>query len=257
MPIKKALLLASVSPAALLLADGANAADMALKAAPPAASPAYSWTGCHVGVQMGVGWGRQKQTEMSSFSSTSRTNTLDSSGGLVGGQLGCDYQFSGNWVAGIQGDMEASDIKGTGSDPFGAIFGFGTTTVKTDWLASVTGRLGFTAWDNQALIYVKGGAAWERNHWDLSNADLFYSPSSFSETRGGWTVGGGIEYAITPVWSAFAEFDYYDFGHGGTTLSSTLSFFGFPGAPNTFTTGRQDIEAAKVGLNLKLGGLMK
>jgi hypothetical protein len=57
------------------------------------------------------------------------------------------------------------------------------------------------------------------------------------------------------VWSAFAEYNYYDFGHGGTTLSS-LGFFGPPGI-NTFSTGRQDIEAVKVGLNLKLGGLIK
>ena len=39
------------------------------------------------------------------------------------------------------------------------------------------------------------------------------SPSnSFSNTRVGWTVGGGIDYAITNNWSVFAEYRYTNFG---------------------------------------------
>jgi len=89
----------------------------------------------------------------------------------------------------------------------------GTIGVKTDWIASVTGRLGVTAWNNQALFYVKGGAAWEKSRWDLSRSSYcqFYGgclTTGLDDRRSGWTIGGGVEWVISPSWSnwtAFAE----------------------------------------------------
>src|ERR1700733_12295384 len=104
------LLLASAS--AVVIAGAANAADMPMKApAPPPA--AFSWTGCYVGGHVGWGWGRStfrdhstenivatnpsgtsvniSQGLIDSFSHQ-RTAGVDQSGGIFGGQLGCDYQ---------------------------------------------------------------------------------------------------------------------------------------------------------------------
>jgi len=58
---------------------------------------------------------------------------------MLGGQLGCNYQFASNWVAGIEGSLAAADINGTGHDPFFTGIGDDVLKVKTDWLASVTG----------------------------------------------------------------------------------------------------------------------
>src|SRR5262249_32279203 len=153
----------------------ANAADLrpALKAPPPAvAPPVYSWTGCYVGAHVGWGWGRSDYTS-SSFShagtlTRSASTSLDTSGALFGGQVGCNYQFASNWVVGVQGDFAGTDFNGKGRDPLGD--GDEIISLKKDWLADVTGRFGVTAFNNQALFYVKGGGAWTHEKWDLSLA---------------------------------------------------------------------------------------
>jgi outer membrane immunogenic protein len=284
-------LLASVSPVALLVGvPAADAADMAIRKAPPVAAPppTFSWTGCYVGAHVGWGWGKNNYRESSETNASTTSNfvngsgnvtsvtsgsssfsaangSIDTSGGLFGGQVGCNYQFAGNWVAGIQGDFAGTDINGTGNDPLGVGHAI---RVKTEWLASVTARLGLTAFDNLALFYVKGGVAWDRNKWDLSSAANVFNPAVFSESRTGWTVGGGAEWVLwNPHWTAFAEFNYYQFQHGGhnvtgSSSSSTTSSPGFSnGAPiinNTtsttnslFQTGSQHIETVKVGVNYK------
>ena len=172
--VTKLVLLASVSPAALVFAGAANAADLPLKAAMAAPVPAYSWTGCYAGAHVGWGWGQQRPTDGffgSSSGGRSAKGSLDTSGGLFGGQVGCNYQFAGNWVVGLQGDLAGTDINGKGRDP---LFGFkgATVALKTDWLASVTGRVGLTSSDHLALYYAKGGVAWDHNQWDLSNLAL-------------------------------------------------------------------------------------
>jgi outer membrane immunogenic protein len=246
--VTKLVLLASVSPTALVFADTANAADLPLKAAMAAPVPAYSWTGCYAGAHVGWGWGQQHPTDGfrggTSGPGASAKGSLDSSGGLFGGQVGCNYQFAGNWVVGLQGDLAGTDINGKGADPFFGRKG-STVALKTDWLASVTGRVGLTSSDNLALYYVKGGVAWDHNQWDLSNTG-FTGPSLWSETRTGWTIGAGIEWVLwSPRWTGFAEFNYYNFGNGTTFTGADLSFF---------QTGQQSIETVKVGINYKLTG---
>ena len=254
--MQKMLLLASVSTVALIIAGNANSADLPRKAPSMVAATApYSWTGCYVGAHVGWGWGRQNVTQSSSSFSSASGNTasggLDSSGGWFGGQVGCNYQFAGSWVAGLQGDLAGADINGRGDDPLSVLNSSSspyTIGVKTDWIESVTGRLGMTAWNDRTLFYVKGGVAWDHNQWDLHDAYLSYTPSQLSETRSGWTVGGGVEWAFVANWSAFAEFNYYDFGDGTTFTQTSGS------GANTFSTGSQTIETAKIGVNYKFYG---
>lgn len=252
--INTATLLSSVSSAALAcVGQHANAADMALKAPPVAAAPAYSWTGCYVGAQVGWGWGHQDVNETfgwATYGFIQGGNGFDSSGGLFGGQIGCNYQFSGNWVAGLQGFLAGSDINGRGDDPFNAIFHDNDTIgVKTDWLASITGRLGVTTDNNMDLWYVKGGIAWDHNQWDLHDAFVFTTNPELGESRTGWTVGAGVETVLwSPRWTGFAEFNYYGFPNGNTWVLEE-------GPPaQIFSTGKQNIETVTVGVNLKLGG---
>jgi outer membrane immunogenic protein len=255
-----ALVVASAS-AATLFSDPANAADLARKAPPPmvAPAPAYSWTGCYVGAHVGWGWGHANHTQ-SSFSSSffgSANGGVNTNGALFGGQVGCNYQFAGwspwaggNWVIGVQGDFAGTDINGKGNDPFGE--GGETIGLKTQWLASVTGRIGVTAFNNQALFYVKGGGAWARNQWDISNTELVvdsdsFGPGVFSETRSGWTVGGGAEWTLwSPNWTAFVEYNFYRLD-GGTNQSARC----FETFTCTFSTGKQEINTVKVGVNYK------
>src|ERR1700731_2588664 len=112
----KKLLLSTVAGAALFAAAPANAADMPLKA-PPMVAPYYSWTGCYVGAHTGWGWGRKRGTEQTISPSPKFTAFgFDTSGAVFGGQVGCDYQFAGNWVLGVQGAISGTDINGVGAD---------------------------------------------------------------------------------------------------------------------------------------------
>src|SRR5262249_2398077 len=139
-----------------LSASFALAADLPARPvykAPVAPPIVYTWTGCYIGGNVGYGWQRNKSwdpsAEVSAGSETAK-------GVVGGGQIGCDYQFSGNWVIGIQGMFDGADVHGTHPNPTQTqdIFGF-----KTSWFGTLTGRLGYAV-TPQTLLYVKGGAAW-------------------------------------------------------------------------------------------------
>jgi outer membrane immunogenic protein len=265
-------LLTTVSPLALLVGSPASAADMAIKARPaPPPPPVYSWTGCYAGAHVGWGWGQNRYTDGCFSTGGDRDRNFSANGGvntsgpLFGGQVGCNYQFAGwspwagsNWVVGIQGDFAATHFTGTGIDAFDALASgdFGETiALKSDWLASITARLGITAFNNQALFYVKGGAAWIHNKWDLTRSEIqddfsgFGASNLWDQTNPGWTIGGGAEWTLwSPNWTAFVEYNFYDFNH-----SSTLSASCGEAVTGVcfFTQGRQTINAVKVGVNYK------
>ncbi len=198
--------------------------------------PLFTWTGCYVG---GNGGGLWAKKDWSSSLTGVAIASQDISSWLAGIQAGCNYQVS-TWVFGVQGDYDWTNAKADTTDFFGAT---DHTNIKS--LASVTGRVGY-AWD-RFLGYVKGGGAWEKDEYSI----LFIAPgASFataSETRTGWTVGVGGEYAFTDWLTGFAEYDYYDFGKKSVGFSTTV-----------LTTFLDDIKerksVAKVGLNFKFGG---
>ena len=89
----------------------------------------------------------------------------------------------------------------------------------TNWIATLAGRLGY-AFDH-TLIYVKGGAAFaDVDRWVAWNGGKVFNDS---DTRSGWTIGAGVEYAFAPNWSAKLEYDYLDFGsdHAGFSYTGT------------------------------------
>jgi outer membrane immunogenic protein len=202
------------------------AADLPVKAAPPPAP--YNWTGCYGGGYFG------------SLFEQSDWGALGSHGGtglLVGGQLGCNYQIS-TWVLGIQGDAASADLSGTHADQVNARL---TDQTKIDLLSSVTARFGY-AWD-RLLTYGKAGGAWTHENYGILFADT--SPfATASDTRSGWTVGGGFEYAITNNFTMFFEYNYYDFG------TQTISFASVAGS-SLLSDIRERDSVVKAGVNWK------
>ena len=137
----------------------------------------------------------------------------DADGWLGGVQAGCDYQFAGGVVIGIQGDYAWTDAKGSNVN---LVAPFITDQTRVKSLATVTGRIGY-AWE-RFLGYVKGGGAWERDEYAITTAT---SVDAAAETRRGWTIGVGGEYAFTNSLSGFAEYNYYDFGSRDLTFTTT------------------------------------
>ena len=218
----------------LLAVAPAMAADM--RPAPvytkaPMMAPVFSWTGCYIGGNAGGLWAKKDWTVAGVAGSS-----VDVSGGLAGGQVGCNYQVSA-WVFGIQGDYDWTNANGTASD---AVFVGLTDEAKIKSLASVTGRVGY-AWD-RFLGYVKGGGAWEQDEYRGFTA---LGANTASETRTGWTVGVGGEYAFTDWLTGFVEYDYYDFG------TKTNTFTGDFAAVDINIKETQSV--AKAGINFKFG----
>jgi len=235
------LALLAAIPVSAMAADLGRPAPAPVYTKAPPPVMLYSWTGCYVGVNGGGLWARKTFTTTAAFGNFpagSADGSLDISGGVFGGQVGCNYQF-GSWVIGAQGDYDWSGA----SSSFNDLVFLTTDSVKVKSLASVTGRLGY-AWD-RFLLYAKGGGAWERDDYGAVAALVSLTAS---DTRNGWTVGGGGEYAFTDWLTGFAEYDYYDFGTKTETLVGTGGPVGGAGI-----SVKETKSVAKVGLNIKFG----
>ncbi|HMF07053.1 MAG TPA: outer membrane protein [Methylocella sp.] len=184
-------------PAAFLAAaTPALAADIPSPPPPPyAPPPLFTWTGLYLGGQIGYAWGTDTVTVRPFGFGTDFTPN----GVVGGGHIGYNLQLS-QIVAGIEGDIEGTGISRTFS-PGGAIF---STSVSAQ--GSIRARLGI-AFD-RVLLYATGGG--EFAGFDTTVTAIFSDQSS--QGRAGWTVGGGIEYAITPNWSIRGEYRFADFG---------------------------------------------
>jgi outer membrane immunogenic protein len=200
---------------------GASAADLGQRPvykAQPAPVAIYNWTGFYVGGHLGGAWGREDIQD----AITLVTGKTDPSGFLGGAQVGYNWQ-AGQWVFGIEGDWSWTNADGDTTIP-GAV-----VKSQFNWFSTLTGRVGYAV-DNW-LWYVKGGAAW-------ADADYSIGGLSVGDTRNGWTIGGGIEWGLTPNWSAKLEYNYLDFGR------DTI------GAPLGITADTQ-VHLFKAGLNYR------
>jgi outer membrane immunogenic protein len=191
----KRVLLACIG--VLALSGAAAAADLPVAPAPyyksPVYAPAYNWSGFYLGINGGGGWGR---------STWSTTGSFDTSGGLIGGTVGYNYQMN-QVVLGVEGDIDWANISGSTNTGCTAVGGTGCTT-GDNWLSTVRGRLGYAA--DRFMPYITGGAAFgdvKASGPGLTGTDT---------TNAGWTLGGGIEFAIAGHWTAKAEYLYVNLG---------------------------------------------
>jgi len=229
------------SAAFSLLTVSAFAADLG---APPvyAPPPAFTWTSCYGGLHAGGGMGQKDLTDTAGLLGFSSAN-LNIAGYMLGGQIGCDYQFAPNWVLGIEGTVSGGNIGGSTTV---AIPGDNVTFKETtDFLMSVTGRVGY-AWDRW-MLYGKGGVAWAGDKYDAFDVAQTFDFEGL-ENRIGWTAGAGAEWAFADDWSVRLEYDYYDFGTHTVSMNDTGNGFMGPVAY------RQSTQTVKLGVNFHVWG---
>ena len=234
--------------------DAASAADLPVKAPPPAAPLAvWSWTGFYIGGHIG---GAQEYSSLADpFGSVSYGDHVTSPGFIAGGQVGANYQI-GNVVLGAEADLSWADSQGaeTCFGLTGGLFYSSDCSAHPTRLGTVTGRLGYAF--GRTLLYAKGGVAWEQNNVDMSvnrnpGNDFLTSANSYGEW--GWTVGGGAEYALTPAWSLFAEYDYAAFANA-RVATPYVAGNPLPGSPVGPIAGwSNNIQEFKLGINYKIG----
>ncbi len=208
----KKLLLASA--ASVLLMGAAQAADIE---APPAV---YDWTGGYIGIQGGYAWGKSEaetdiDPEFTAIDSLS-VDDFKANGFIGGAHIGYLLQ-SDSFVYGIEGDIEYADLNDDVDIAFddGVAIGDGGSAEKNiDWLGSLRLRAGIAA--DRALFYATGGLAvgGVSLETDLSPVaeGIGLSNDDDDKTAWGWTLGAGVEYAVTDALSARVEYRYTDLG---------------------------------------------
>jgi outer membrane immunogenic protein len=195
-------LLSIVACASSVIAS-AQAGDLSSPAsvanAPDYAPPPLTWAGFYIGAHLG---GASSEADWIT-PVTSVTVSSITSGLLGGGQVGYNWQ-TGSGVWGIEGDFSGTSLQ---SSTVGA--GGFTNTTSAYWTSTVTGRLGYLS--GRALIYVKGGVAIADERDSVSSPTGVPFSTTGTTTRTGWAMGGGLEYALNPHWSAKVEYDYLGF----------------------------------------------
>jgi outer membrane immunogenic protein len=237
---------------ACAVASGASATDIykggeSLKDAPTPA-PVLSWTGFYLGVNAGKSWGDLSVTDVDGFAGAvgvpGRKTNMEPDGFIGGGTVGYNWQ-RGMLVLGVEADLgymgnsAQSRLTGTIRNTF--------VGIDDGLYGDVTARLGVTA--GRALIYAKGGAAFFDGESYFSTDSTNYISHTTTDTFVGWTLGGGVEYALSPSVSLKAEYQYFDFGSQGFTMSSKDGNVPLPRFDEDLT-----MHTVKAGLNVHLGG---
>jgi outer membrane immunogenic protein len=280
----KRILIASAAFASLFAATTASAADLPVypKAAPVAV---YDWTGFYLGTNVGYSFGSgatsgsytayNRVTTYSNFTNAVTNDVItplpggvlsgstNMNGFVGGGQFGYNWQF-GNWLAGLEADVQASGERGrvnvcsvagcpAGSSQF-------VSDYSLNWFGTARGRLGFLATE-RLLLYATGGLAY--GGFGGGSPNVAYSLASL---KAGWTVGAGVEAALGSNWSVKFEYLYMDLGNTGNISANNVPFYqststGARGATTVtqnvysylFNTKFTD-SIVRVGLNYKFGG---
>jgi outer membrane immunogenic protein len=187
-------------PVALSASSPARAADMTPVPRPlPAYIPAqFFWTGFYMGTGIGAAWSNSQFTDPFAGLKGSPSPR----GFLVSGIAGINYQI-GAVVFGAEGDFTGAWVKsGSVVDAVN-----NSLSISIFWTSTITARLG-VAFD-RLLIYSKGGAAFD---YDRDTVTLPNNTAANGSTyRAGWTLGGGLEYALTDHWTGRLEYDYLRF----------------------------------------------
>jgi outer membrane immunogenic protein len=252
-------------------AGSAVAADLGpFTKAPPAFAPpgpVLLWSGFYIGLNAGYTWTADDNVRLTgtdtgggglgsalAAGAIPRRATLGTDGFIGGAQIGYNWQ-AGSFVFGIE-----TDIQGVldGEDQFARTIAVpGLVPIRTSisrelsWLGTLRGRLGVTVMPS-LLAYVTGGLAYGEHELSLRAFAPAAAPPLNSGARSreislGWTIGGGVEYALVQNWSIKAEYLYYDLGDHDVTIRYNY------GANTSTLTAHSDVNGhiVRAGLNYK------
>jgi outer membrane immunogenic protein len=241
----KRIFLSTASLAVLGLASPAFAADLPYAKAPSAATTVYDWTGVYVGAFGGGGFGNHNVNNATgqAVPFADFTANYSSTGGIAGGEVGYNWQ-SGSFVAGVEGDLFWSGIKGNDAAQFNAGAFPGVGAVDADnlrWGGALLARAGYAI--DRWMFFFEGGYAF--GSIQHTNTPPVGVVDRFNVQANGLTGGGGVAYAITNNLSAKFEYRYTNFNG-----------YNRPNPPNgqiPYTT-ETTYSVVTLGLDFKFGG---
>ncbi len=219
----------------MLALDGpATAADVGLPVKAPHIQSVFDWTGLYVGAH--AGYGRGSSSAVLTDPATAATSNVFS--GLIGGvQAGYNIQLPSGMVLGVEADFTFPNYITSNSVISSLATARSDVTEQLDYVGTARGRVGYAA--GPWLAYATGGVAWAGERF--LNTPAAGSDEKQLNTRLGWVVGGGVEYAFAPHWSARLEYLYSQFEKADIVLPSATSY-----------SSSLDFQSLRVGLNRKI-----
>jgi outer membrane immunogenic protein len=271
----KQLRLIAAALAASFAAGPAFAADLpARKEAPVYVAPTsvFSWTGFYGGAN--IGWAGMSlkndyYTPGGGFPfwlpgdaapiSAGGGNSFSEGGVAFGGQAGYNYQM-GMFVAGLEADFDWLSLSGhstvvaSGATP--GVVALYNTNARVDWMMTVRPRLGLAL--GQFLPYITGGLALVHSSFGQT---VLFPPGgaaavsdgglAYSSTDSTWTLGGGMEYALSPNWSIKAEYLHVFMPDKTLTSWGHSPYFGASSLIAYTRTLSQSIDTVRLGVNYR------
>ena len=259
----------------------AQAADLPTRKEAPApvfVPPPFTWTGFYAGVNAGAIIRSGSSNNFSIFDPNAgidgnfiANSLLGGSGGgrtgfIGGGQAGYNWQ-TGAFVLGVETDFDGTTLSRSFNNVGTPFAGAGVPAIlqgdflsvngkaSLSWLGTTRGRVGYVVTpDNRLMIYATGGVAYGGGS---SNFSVFDSTTgSFftgnpSSTRVGWTIGGGVEYALTNNVTIRGEYLYADLG--STTFNTVGNAAAATFFPGVVASGKFSYNAsiARAAINYK------
>jgi len=199
----------------------------------------YDWSGFYIGAHIGGVWADKDWTDVT-FLPPLPLGSHQASGFLAGAQVGFNYQV-GTWVFGVEGQGSWTNADGEHT----CVIGFTICRTEMNFVGTVAGRIGYAF--NNVLLYGKGGVAFVDEDFLLlaAPAGVAFAASTNDSTRTGWMAGVGLEWGITPNWSAKIEYNYMDFG------TQNINFVTLGGVPFAIEAIDQQVHVVKAGINYR------
>jgi outer membrane immunogenic protein len=208
-------------------------------------APVADWRGFYVGGNAGGILGRSPSNYNNTFAGAANINEtfeLMPRGYLGGAEAGYNWQLA-NWVWGIEADVQGT----TAEDKDACVTYCGTffTSIAykqtLPWFATARARLGYSF--GSTLLYATGGFAYGETRTAITSSVPAISENTITHTKGGYTVGAGIETPLDllgPNWTAKTEYRYMDLGHSSdvyTLAGGGTQFFASHTVAHIFTAG--------------------
>ena len=186
--IRTTLIAALATLASTTLAAAADAVDQVpeVPVAVETTTAPFSWAGGYAGIYGGYGW------LDGVLSQGGATLEDDFDGGRIGGFGGWNFDVGHNVILGVEGDISYDWNENT----------YTGVNVGTDLSGSVRARAGYAI--DHALLFVAGGWTAQKGYIEILGEN--------SETLDGWTIGAGVDFAVTDRIFTRVEYRYNDFG---------------------------------------------
>ena len=199
---------------------------------------AFDWNGLYLGGHLGYG----RAHGDISIRDPGAQNASPSLGSLFGGlQVGYNHMLSSRVLIGVEADLSFPNSYTSDAEVWAGTTSRSILVEQLDYIATLRGRLGYVF--DKTLLYATGGLAISSGHF-VRTDPVSGDEQSRPGMRAGFTVGGGIEYALHENWSARFEYLYSRFGATNTMFVNGGTY-----------SSRFDVNTVRVGLNRKFGDL--